>query len=232
MIYRIFEQDAETLLEKPETGMGYQIINASQYNRNQVRKFVVYNTILAVELDSDFQTNKQLIIKEGYRAILNKATVLMLETNSIRVFEHSSVREFKMLSESKRTNKKRHSGGKGATDNPKEFANGTDEYVRISAYEDDKRIDSEKMKLKPGSFTTTLNDYTFCVTTNDDPIDRYALPNEEKIKWAFYIRPKSTDILQKGIVQPAFNLEGGGIEAYFENGTSERTYLFKIGYGE
>jgi hypothetical protein len=86
------------------------------------------------------------------------------------------------------------------------------------------------MKLKPGSFTTTFNDYSDCVSTNDEPIDRYALPNDENINWAFYIKPKSIDVLQKGIVQPAFNHEGGGIEAYFENGTSENTYLVKREY--
>ena len=88
------------------------------------------------------------------------------------------------------------------------------------------------MRLKPGSFTTTFRDYTDCVSTSDDPIDRYALPNDEKINWSFYIKPKSIDILQKGIVQPAFNHEGGGIEAYFEKGTSESTYLMKREYGK
>lgn len=232
MIYRIFEQDAETLLDKPETGMGYQIINASQYERYQNRKFVVYNTNLAIELDSDFQINKRLVIKEGYRAILNQVKELMLETSSIRVLDNSSVREFKILSESKKSFYNRNVGGKGAIDNPKEFANGLDLYIRISAYEDDKRIDYQKKKLMPGSFTTTLADYTICIHTNDDPIDRYALPNEETIKWSFYIRPESTDVLQKGIVQPAFNKEGGGIEAYFENGTSAETFLFRRDYGK
>ena len=232
MIFRIYPQDAETLLEKPETGMGYQIINASQYNRTLVRKFVVYNTNLAIELDSDFQTNRRLIINEGYKAVLNKATELMLEMDSIKVFENASVRESRILSESKKSGKKRHSGVKGATDSPKEYANGTDIYVRISAYEDDQRIDFQKMRLKPGSFTTTLGDYTDCVSTNDDSIDRYALPNDEKINWSFYIKPKTVDVLQKGIVQPAFNHEGGGIEAYFEKGTSENTYLMKREYGK
>ncbi len=232
MIFRIYPQDAETLLEKPETGMGYQIINASQYDRTLVRKFVVYNTNLAVELDSDFQSNKRLIINEGYKVVLNKATELMLETDSIKVFENNSVREYRVLSESKKSFKKRHSGGLGATDCPKEYANGADIYMRISAYEDDKRIDFKKMKLKPGSFTTTYIDYSDCVLTNDEPIDRYALPNDEKIKWSFYIKPKYSDILQKGIVQPAFNHEGGGIEVYFEKGTSVNTYLMRREYGK
>jgi hypothetical protein len=106
MIYRIYPQDAETLLEKPETGMGYQIINASQYNRTLIKKFVVYNSNLAVELDSDFQINKRLIINEGYKAVLNKATELMLETDSIKVLERTSIREYRVLSETKKQIKK------------------------------------------------------------------------------------------------------------------------------
>jgi len=232
MIYKIYYQDAKTLLEKPETGMGYQIVNTSQYERTRIRKFVVYNTNLAVELDYDFQVNRRKIINEGYKNVLSSASELMLETDSIKVLAQSSIREYISLTESQKTHNKRHAEGKGATDNPKEFANGTEYFVRISAYENDKRIDFVNMKLKAGSFTTTFNDYNDCVATNDDPIDRYSLPNDEKIEWSFYIKPKTTDILQRGIVQPAFNHAGGGIEAYFEKGTSAGTYLIKKEYGK
>jgi hypothetical protein len=61
---------------------------------------------------------------------------------------------------------------------------------------------------------------------------RYALPNDEQIQWAFYIRPKVGDTLQRGVVQPAYGHDGGGIEAYFENGTSDDTYFDKKEYGE
>lgn len=66
----------------------------------------------------------------------------------------------------------------------------------------------------------------------DDPIDRYALPNDEIIKWAFYIQPKKDDILQRGIVQPAFGHDGGGLEVFFEYGTSEKSYFDKRPYGK
>ncbi|MCU0351830.1 MAG: hypothetical protein MUF43_13545 [Flavobacterium sp.] len=232
MIYRIYAQDAQTLLEKPETGMGYQIINASQYNRGLVRKFVVYNTNLAIEMDSNFQIFKREVIREGYKMALNRATELMLETDSIKVFDQHSVKQYIALSATKRISNKRNTGGKGATDNPKENANGTEVFVRVSAYEDDKRIDFENKKLKPGTFTTTFEDYAACMSTNDDPIDRYALPNDEKIKWSFFIKPERVDVLQRGIVQPAFGHEGGGIEAYFENGTSKGTFVMKREYGK
>lgn len=232
MLYRIYRQDAETLSEKPESGMGYQIVTASQYERTQIRKFIVYNTNLAIELDSDFLYYRKKIINEGYINMLNSVEEIMLETNSITVLDQSSFRHDIKIPDFKKKQNKRLSGGRGATDSPKEYANGRDQFVRISAYEDDKRIDLEKRRLKPGSFSTTLNDYNDCVSTNDDPIDRYALPNDEGIKWSFYIRPASGDILQKGIVQPAFNHLGGGIEAYFDRGTSAGTYLYRRDYGK
>lgn len=232
MIYKIFEQDAETLLEKPETGMGYQIVNAAQYDRNQIKKFIIYNTNLAIELDADFLIYKRQIINEGYKAVLGRATQLMLETETIKVFPNSPNREFKMLSESNIIRKKRYSGGRSAKDSPTRNATGDEIFVRVSAYEDDKRIDFVNMKLKNGSYTTTLQDYIDCCTTNDNPVDRYALPNDEKINFAFFIKPKSIDTLQQGIVQPDFGHEGGGIEAFFTNGTSNGTYLFQKDYGQ
>lgn len=231
MIYRIFEQDADTLLEQPETGMGYQIISTRQYERFTTKKMVVYNTRLAVDLDENFELNRTKIINEGYKVMLSKSQELMLETDSIKVIPHSQLNESVELSTSKRILFKRYTGGKGATDNPKENASGSENFVRLSAFEDDRRIDTVNMKLKPGSFTTTEKDYRDCLTQKDDPVDRYALPNDDKIEWVFYIRPKSHDQLQRGIVQPAFGHAGGGIEAYFENGTSNHTYFLKRPYG-
>lgn len=86
------------------------------------------------------------------------------------------------------------------------------------------------MYLLPGGFTTTMGDYTVCKTSKDDPIERYALPNDDEIKWTFYIQPKSIDLLQRGDVQPANDKRGGGKEIYFVSGTSINTYLNKTPY--
>ena len=213
--------------------MGYQVVEAAIHRRAQIQKFIVYNSELAVDLDSDFSYYQRKIIAEGFSSVLTKATnTLILETNTIKVLNNDQVKQIRSLSETKKLNKKRHSGSKGAIDNPTENADGNEVFVRLSAYEDDKRIDFEKKKLKPGSYTTTKQDYNDCVSTNDNPIDRYALPNDEKIEWSFYIMPRKEDTLQRGIVQPAFEHEGGGIEAYFENGTSNNSFLQKKSYGE
>ena len=105
-------------------------------------------------------------------------------------------------------------------------------FVRLSAYQNDRRIDFENKRLKPGTYPTTRCDYRVCVIYKDDPVDRYALPNDEKVKWAFYVQPKTKDTLQRGIVQPAFGHDGGGIEVYFAAGTSRDTFMVMKPYGE
>lgn len=232
MIYTLFNSDTRALIDEPETGMGYQVILARETYTNYSRKFIVYNAELAVEFDNNFESNKNLIIREGFQNIVNKSQKILLAPSTIIVLDESAVKEVRTISAFKEIIKSRHSGGKGATDSVKEYANGTEIFVRISAYEDDKRVDIVNNKLKEGSFTTTEKDYLECVRTNDDPIDRYALPNDEEIKWSFYFQPRAVDILQRGIVQPAFSHDGGGIETYFQNGTSNNTLLSKRAYGK
>jgi len=119
---------------------------------------------------------------------------------------------------------------KGALDNPVEPADGNEMFVRLSAFDDDKRIDKVNRCLRPGSFTTTFEDYSLCKLTSDKPIERYALPNNDEIKFAFYIQPEMSETLQRGRVQPAYSKRGGGIEAYFAKGTSYGTFKNQTPY--
>jgi hypothetical protein len=232
MIYKAYSSDTNKLLSLPETGMGYQVVEG-ELPSHEVRRFVVYNCELVVDLDADFSANKRMIVEN--RLLLNlkeKPSSWGVLTDSIRLISRKETIESRYLNENKKNDKKRHPGGKGATENPKEFADGKEIFVRISAFEDDIRIDSEKKKLKDGAYTTTHTDYLECVYSNDDPIDRYALPSDDTIKWSFYIQPKSIDVLQRGIVQPAFSHDGGGVEVFFEKGTSENTLFDKKPYGK
>jgi len=232
MIFKAYSSDQQKFLSLPESGMGYQIVEAKRYSKAFKEKFIVYNSELVVDLDSNFSRAKTQIITEGYLNVRNKAEWLLIETSTISLLSRKQITEHRVLNENKKKEKGRQSGGSGAAENPKELANGKETFVRLSAYENDMRIDFSKMKLKPGTYTTTNDDYVLCVKTSDDPIDRYALPNDEKIKWAFYVQPKSNDLLQRGIVQPAFGHDGGGIEVFFEYGTSEKTYLNRQPYGK
>lgn len=231
MIFKAYSWDQAKFLSLSETGMGYQVIEAKRSSKTYKEKFVVYNSELVVDIDSISEFKRQIVTK-GYLRALNEAQSLSIETNTINLVTRKQITEFRVLTENKKKEKGRQSGGRGAIDNPKEPADGKEMFVRLSAYENDKRIDFENKKLRPGTYTTTQKDYLICVQVKDDPIDRYALPNDETIGWAFYIQPKTSDVLQRGIVQPAFGHDGGGIEAYFELGTSKDTYLYKKAYGQ
>lgn len=243
MIYRLYANNSEKLLHKPETGMGYQIIEASTYFSNSLRKYVVYNSEVALDLDSSFLNIKAKLFSnrvvnysingENKFQVINSLPEIILKSESINVLSRNQAPIYKAFSAIEKAKNKRHSGTTGAKDNRIESANGEEIFVRLSAFQDDKRIDFEERKLKNGSYTTTEQDYKDCVSEKDDPVDRYALPNQEEIKWSFYIQPKKTvDTLQRGIVQPAFEHAGGGIECYFGNGTSRGTYLKTCEYGK
>lgn len=240
MIHKAFSSDTTKFVNLPETGIGYQVIDAALYGSRIKKRYIVYNAELILDFDNSFANSKKLAFSKSFSSVLNEAQFLHIETTSIDIVKKSLLRDtvrslslqFNMMSESAKKDKHRHSGIKGATDNPKENANGSEIFVRISAFENDRRIDFVKKKLKEGSFATTLADYIECVKYKDDPVDRYALPNNDQIKWAFFVNPQKIDILQRGIVQPAFGHDGGGIEAYFEKGTSDNTYFDKKIYGK
>lgn len=230
MIYRAYSSDTSKLLSLPETGMGYQVIDASMPDHTK-RRFVAYNAELVVDLDSQLFESKA-IIKRSYVAALASAKDFLGATASITLVSRSLITESRVVASSKVANKHRYSGGKGAKDSAQEIANGSDVFVRLSAYENDRRVDALNKRLIPGTYATTDADYRDCVLYNDDPVDRYALPNDEEIKWAFFVRPRIGDKLRRGIVQPAFGHDGGGLEVLFDDGTSNGTYFEKRGYGK
>jgi len=230
MFYKADFDLSYDLIKLPESGLGYQFLSGMRKDGYRDDLFIVYNAELIVPFDDEFYESKRELLSEGFTRAVKDAAYLRFQKYNL--VPRSFLKESRVLTESKKRDNKRHSGGKGAIDNPLEPADGREIFVRLSAYENDRRIDFQSKRLKPGTYSTTNKDYMDCVSYVDDPVDRYALPNDETIKWAFYIQPKVNDTLQRGIVQPAFGHDGGGIEVYFANGTSVSTYLDKSPYGK
>lgn len=221
MIKKLKVSQVQELLKLHESGMGYQLIEAEVGIYNQKSKFLVLNSQLLINDTPQIINEVKNVFKTGFRTVLFSASEV--ELKNIRLVENLSY--FHTLSFSASTQKKT-----GAIHQRFELANGIEVFTRLSAYEDDKRIDTVNNKLLPGSFSTTYADYQYCKNNNLNPVDRYALPNDEPITWAFHIRPLKLDILQRGIVEPANNHKGGGGEAYFKNGTSSNTFINKTLY--
>ncbi len=219
MIRKLRTSQVQELLRLPESGMGYQLIEAETGYYSTKNKYLVLNSQMIIDDTPQILNEVKSVFKSGYRTVLFSASEV--ELKNIRLAENLSNYRVKAFSASKQT---------GAIHQPVVFANGTEVFTRLSAYEDDFRVDTVNKKLVPGSFSTTFDDYQYCKNNNINPVERYALPNDEEIKWAFHIRPLKTDSLQRGIVEPANNQNGGGIEAYFEKGTSNNTFLEKTAY--
>ena len=215
------------LINLPESGMGYQLIEAKKAGEGLFKKFVVYNSELIVDNDSTFVQFKSQIIKEGFANSYAKSDVIQL--TEIKLTKVTGVVPF-VFNEALSVQFNRVKSGKGADQNPVQFGTGSERFVRLSAYQNDRRIDIKNAKLLPGAYATTLKDYNNCKQFKDNPVNRYALPNDEAIKWAFHIQPLKTDPFKFGIAQPKFDRPGGGEEALFESGTSNKTLLATTTY--
>ena len=220
MHYRLTATQENEFLKLPETGMGYQIIEATKSGSYSRERFIVLNSEIAIEMNGMEESLILLVLKQGIEAC--KKNLEFIQLKSIQLIGNKLFRDIAKEPENKKE--------KGAIDNPIEHANGEEVFVRLSAFYNDRRVDKENNCLRPGSFTTTRDDYFACKYSNDDPVERYALPNNDEIKWAFYIQPVRKDTLQRGTVQPANGKKGGGKEAYFEKGTAKGTFFKQTEY--
>ena len=92
---------------------------------------------------------------------------------------------------------------------------------KFSAYENDRRVTSDK-RLLPGSYATTEED-SKNVKTGKDAVARYALPNPEPASYRLTIKPNKDTDIQCGTVERANGQPGGGIEVIFTIGTQPNT---------
>ncbi len=220
MLYKLTAAQENDLLNQPETGMGYQVVEATKQGTYTREKFLVLNSEIVIEMNGYEGDNVRKVISEGIMSI--KASANFIALSSISVFNEKQFRN--IVNESKNENER------GAIENPVVNTNGEEVFVRLSAFDNDRRIDKVNMCLRAGAFTTTMDDYLKCKTTNDDPVERYALPKDDVIKFAFHIQPLKSDTLQRGIVQPANGKKGGGKEAYFAKRTAAATFKKQTPY--
>ena len=214
MLFKATKEDQSKLLSLPESGMGYQLITARFTSEYKSRKLIVLNSEIVIEHDETEKLYFNKIVQEGWEEIKSTSK----EQPLVNIELKSKIEYFNLISEEGITRTK------AARENPVQHANGWMAYVRLSAFYDDKRIDRVNKCLRAGSYTTTIDDYLACTINKYDPIERYAIPNKDPIKWAFNIVPKTTDTFQQGIVQSDFGKKGGGVECYFEKGTSFGTF--------
>src|SRR5437773_1303986 len=100
MIYKLSTEQEIDLLDQPETGMGYQIVEASRAGNYKREKFLILNSEIVIEIDRDKDENVRKVISEGTLSCNASANFITL--NSMLVLNEKQFRN--TVSESKNEN--------------------------------------------------------------------------------------------------------------------------------
>jgi len=222
-IYRTSENAEAVLINKPESGLGYQVI---RYN-NKV--FIVFNAIIAITLEK-LQTQK--FSSEEYALLSgndpDEKACANLEKLSLD--NEREVEFFSQFGQSEQPDTFGLSFLKTVVEPPEAAipSNTPQSYYRYSAYSNDRRVD-EHGNFKKGSYATTYADMHF-VPSGFAAVGRYALPNPASAQYVFQIVTKDRPDLI-GTATPNFGQAGGGVEVFFSQGASNDGGCFSINVG-
>lgn len=195
----------EKMIHMPETGMGYQIVTAT-YRDHSRRDAIVLNCSLIEPIIGDAQQLIKALLNEDLQSFEKRASYAedILDVN---------LRNLPMMFKAVQFDETLSAQNASISHSRQDEL-----FIRFSAFLNDRRITSDGGLLS-GTFATTDQDAQFCVKKRIDPRARYALPNPNPVRYAFQIEPPAMTSLKRGIVQPANNQPGGGVEVIFINGS-------------
>lgn len=210
---KVSAQIQKKLLSLPESGMGYQIVDAT-YSDSSRKECIVLNATIA---EPTYGRNvrdvlKSVSLSEAERVF--KFTAASTEIIDVQLKEDKGIFKGAVT---------KLSEAKGAKTASEEVTKKDEKFVRFSAFEEDFRIDKVNKKFTPGTYATTLEDAKHCISNRINPVVRYALPNNYEVKYAFHISPLEKTPVKRGIVEPANDQPGGGVEVLFPKGTDNNT---------
>src|SRR5258707_11219793 len=148
-MFRVDDTLTRDLLYKRETGMGYQLVEATRRD-NKTEQGIVYNAEL---LFLGNETQNDLRLRE-YTQVLKAAQSSGSEIKSLRVLTRQETVRLSAGAYSATPVKKAAGPAKDA---PVEKTKADEVFKRFSAYENDRRVTPDK-GLLPGSYATTEED--------------------------------------------------------------------------
>lgn len=140
MYFKLSASQEDYLLNQPETGMGYQVVEVIKAGSYTREKFLVLNSEVVIEMNTSLNDNVRKVINEGIYSI--KANANYITLNAMSVFNEKQFSN--IVSESKIENEG------GAIENPVVNANGEEIFVRLSAFDNDRRVDKINKCFAPG----------------------------------------------------------------------------------
>ena len=199
------------LLNQPESGMGYQIVEATTFH-NKINWGIAYNAELLL-----FDGKPRAMLKASYQSLLAKARISTGEIKSLHVVTSMASTSPAFVLRETSYEKKSHP----AKDAPIERIKEREVFKRFTAYENDHRITSDG-RLRSGTYGTTEEDAKH-VRTGKEAVALYALPNPKPPSNKWTIKPHKDSFIQYGIAKRAYGQPGGGVEVIFTKGTDPQT---------
>lgn len=202
--------ETNALKQQPESGMGYQLVEATQYD-DRIKRGIVYNA----ELFFEENESRSILYRLSAPRVLEQATRSTGQFKSLRVLSRKDAPT--TLSERTPTDAK----AVPAKEAPVEQTKEGDVFKRFSAFKNDIRLQADG-SWSEGTYATTEEDAKN-VKTGKEAVERYALANPDPACYVFTGSPKKDTRIQRGTVEPAFGRKGGGVEVIFPKGTQANT---------
>lgn len=201
-MYRLSDAQINALVRLPESGMGYQLVDA-RVNDRQSRRYFVFNCELAVEPEK--------LEEVGY--FLPEERLGGVEM--ARTFESITPVPISAMPPP--------TGGPGTPAGPLapsprivRMTVAFEGFARVSAFPNDRRVKPDG-SLEINTYATTIEDLRL-VPSGFAAAGRYALPNPAPARYFYVIVPGAGHPIDGGTVRPAYYQAGGGVEVCFVKG--------------
>ncbi len=220
-IFRLAKKGQERLVNKPETGMGFQVV-WGEISPNKIGRFVVLGSLIVLRARTRTELREVLAELAEYteaddleevrgRTVRFVGNVRTIESrlpspevsnvriNTLNLRKHTQGRLFRKTAlVITRTSSDPHA------------------FIRYSARRQDPRVDRRTGNFAPGTYAAPWSEVPL-VPSGFAAVARYALPNPFAARHVYPIITASTPQMI-GAVAPNHGQSGGGVEVLFPNG--------------
>ena len=213
-------ESIEALLKLPESGMGFQLVQASVLS--EVRTLLVFSGVEAFDMTDvglELGEDPVTVLRNGLKIVEALKDNLVVRT----LFVAPPPAGFRLLHARIPSSATTRGMSPVVTALPSSLVKKvklvTDRtFHRFSAFKPDRRVTSTG-DFVPGTYAVPESELPF-LPTGFAVVGRLALPSPLPASHHYEISAKSGTVVDFGTVAPAFGQAGGGVEAYFARGAT------------
>jgi hypothetical protein len=216
LMWHLKDSAIESLLALPETGMGFQLVEAVIWGKST--PLLVLNSSSAIDLSQAElipSDDPITILRNGARIVeamrpdIVQTLMAAPEPHSFRLLSTRIGKLPMQISTSPPLHAAKPSSLVKRVSLPANRA-----FHRFSAFNPDRRVNPITGDFLPGTYAAPESEVAF-VPTGFVAVGRFALPNNLPASYHYEIEAPPGTVVDFGTVAPAFGQAGGGVEAYF-----------------